>query len=124
MGVSYLDDLGIRKDLVQDLELVPPWLESIDYPILFSGADLHERQQAGIRSEIVVLQVKRNLLGLLKLLQHLQNALVSINPHGRCRIDRKELLGFALLVHMIGIRCRLDFGFVRLLVSKASVLAS
>ena len=53
----YLYDLRIGKHLVQNLELVAPWLEGVDNPVLFARADLHQGKKARIRSVVVMLGI-------------------------------------------------------------------
>ena len=41
-GSIHLDDIRVCKNFVQNVELVTPWLEGVNHPVLAPGADLHQ----------------------------------------------------------------------------------
>ncbi len=115
--VTYLDDSGVGKHLVEDLELVAPRLQGVDDPILLSGADLHQADQPSICPEVVMFQIDGNLLCLLQRLQHVQDAFVRVDPCGCRRLGGLWRNGLRPLEHSVGIRHLRNLSLVRMLIS-------
>ena len=82
--VQNLQDLRICEDFIQAFQSTPPRFQSIDYPILATRADLHERDNADVRPVIVMLQVNRDLSGVLKFFNHLLERVFILDECGRC----------------------------------------
>jgi hypothetical protein len=71
-------------------------LQSIHDPVFLACADLHQRHKSDIGPEVVMFQVYCNLLRLLELFQHLENAFICINESCFRRVNRliHDRLGF------------------------------
>lgn len=106
--------------MVEDLKLVPPGLQCVDNPVLLPRADLHQADETGVCSEIVVFQIDSNLLGRPQLLQHLQNTLISVHPSSLCSLDWLVHDGLRRLVYPGRILQGRDLGLVRVLVLEGA----
>ena len=103
-AVKDLDDARVGKDVIQHPQLLAPRLERIDDPVLISSADLHQRDEANVRSGVVVLEIDGKLLGLSQLRQHRSDPIQSVDEDGgrllegrvdvwiRVLVDRSRIL--------------------------------
>jgi hypothetical protein len=122
--VKHFDNLGIREDFIQTLELAPPGPECIDDPVLVACADLHKRDHADVRAVVVVFQINCYLFGGLELSQHGCQCFRGIDKG--CSGTLERLVGFRsdALIHGAGVLVGIDLGLVGMWISVAVSAAS
>lgn len=113
-----LDDFGVCKDLIENLQLVAPRLQRIDDPVFFARADLHQTDDAIVGSKVVMLEVDGNLLGLLELRQHVEHGFVRVDPRGGSLLGRLVGNRGGGSMDALGILRLRDLRLVRALVSS------
>lgn len=112
-AAADLDDVGIGKHLVQDLQLAAQ-LERVDDPVAVARADLHQADEADVGALVVVLQVHGDLGRLFELVEHLQQLLGRVDKHGLGVVEGLRGLRGLLHKQALWVLQRCDLGRVRM----------